>query len=262
MGGVTFRWQASRWGIWGRSLTDRKLSGAQVWLALASALIVLLASGVAISRIGDRDDENDLATTGPVATSPPTGAPSGPAPSESGPGSTAAGEPGSAAVTGPAAEQAAGAPGAPAAATGGVKRSATAGAGDSGASAPSAVPHPDGAAGSESPGSGPSEGSGTPDGSTAPGPGGGGSSGGGQESPPAPSQQPPEQTALITASVSVGEGAEGGVVGVGLDDAAPEVDVTVGTTPLVGDHPPSEGTGVMLGGRFLQPPPTLPVPPG
>jgi hypothetical protein len=43
---------------------------------------------------------------------------------------------------------------------------------------------------------------------------------------------------------------------------SPELDVTVGTTQLVGDHPPPEGTGVMFGGRFLQPPPTIPLLPG
>jgi hypothetical protein len=53
------------------------------------------------------------------------------------------------------------------------------------------------------------------------------------------------------------------VVGLGLGNDRPaDADVTIGTNPLVGDHPPSEGTGVTLGGRFLHPLPTLPVLPG
>ena len=81
------------------------------------------------------------------------------------------------------------------------------------------------------------------------------SSGGpnGQAAPPQPSQTPPEQKPLLAASVSVGEGAQGGVVGVSLGDTAPEADVTVGTSPLVGDHPPSQGTGISLDGTILQP---------
>jgi hypothetical protein len=66
---------------------------------------------------------------------------------------------------------------------------------------------------------------------------------------------------LLAVSVSVGQGATGGVVGVGLD-GSPDVDVTVGTTPLVGNAPPSQGTGVGIGGRLLQPPSALPVLPG
>jgi hypothetical protein len=59
----------------------------------------------------------------------------------------------------------------------------------------------------------------------------------------------------------VGEGGGGAVAGVGLGEK-PEADVTVGTNPLVGDAPPSQGTGVDLGGRFLHPPPTVPILPG
>jgi hypothetical protein len=62
-------------------------------------------------------------------------------------------------------------------------------------------------------------------------------------------------------SVSAGQGANGGVVGVGLD-GSPDADVTVGTTQVIGDAPPSHGTGISLGGSFLHPPPSLPVPPG
>ncbi|HEV7864220.1 MAG TPA: hypothetical protein VGR20_16040, partial [Acidimicrobiia bacterium] len=87
-------------------------------------------------------------------------------------------------------------------------------------------------------------------------------SGGGQASPPAPSQQPPEQQALVTASVSVGEGANGGVLGLGADGTGPDIDVTVGSNQVIGNHPPSQGTGIMLGGRLFYPPPAIPAPPG
>jgi hypothetical protein len=65
----------------------------------------------------------------------------------------------------------------------------------------------------------------------------------------------------VTGSVSAGQGANGAVVGVGVGDR-PETDVTVGTTHVIGDAPPAHGTGVGLGGRFFNPPPTVPVPPG
>ena len=63
-------------------------------------------------------------------------------------------------------------------------------------------------------------------------------------------------------SVSAGEGAQGGVVGVAITGTTPELDVTIGTSPVIGDHPPSEGTGVDFGGRFLQQPPPGPAFPG
>ena len=62
----------------------------------------------------------------------------------------------------------------------------------------------------------------------------------------------------MAASLSAGEGAQGGVVAVGSDGGGLDAGVTVGTNQLVGNHPPSEGTGVTFGGRFLQPPPFLP----
>jgi hypothetical protein len=52
------------------------------------------------------------------------------------------------------------------------------------------------------------------------------------------------------------------VVGAGLGGGEPEADVTVGTHPIVGNHPPSHGTGIALGGRLLHPPPSIPVLPG
>jgi hypothetical protein len=219
------------------------LNRAQVGLALTSALIVLLASSVAISRISEEDGESPVAT-GPSSTSstlPGLGQP-GPATSSG---------PASGADTGGIAEQ-------PAAASGkagseesavvhGVSRSgrkATGGASTSDSSA---------AAAGASPGAGP----GSAPGSDAP---GGGSQGGGQDSPPAPSQIPPDETPLATAHVSAGEGAQGAVVGIDLGNDKPaEADVTVGTNQLVGDHPPSDGTGVDLGGRFLGAPASVPL---
>jgi hypothetical protein len=62
----------------------------------------------------------------------------------------------------------------------------------------------------------------------------------------------------VAASVSVGEGAQGGVVALASDGGSLDAGVTVGTNQLVGNHPPSQGTGVTFGGRFLQPPPFLP----
>jgi hypothetical protein len=73
---------------------------------------------------------------------------------------------------------------------------------------------------------------------------------------------PPGETPLATAHVSAGEGAQGAVVGLDLGNDEPaEADVTIGTNQLVGDHPPSDGTGVDFGGRlFVHPPSAIPVP--
>jgi hypothetical protein len=69
---------------------------------------------------------------------------------------------------------------------------------------------------------------------------------------------------LIGVSVLAGQGAVGGVVGAGVDNTGPGPDaaVTVGTSPVVGNHPPSSGTGISFNGRFFHPPPSLPVLPG
>jgi hypothetical protein len=83
---------------------------------------------------------------------------------------------------------------------------------------------------------------------------------GGNEAPP-DAHGDPESSALAAASLSVGEGASGAVVGAGLGEK-PEADVTVGSNPVVGDAPPSQGTGIGLGGRLLNPPPTIPILPG
>src|SRR5438309_7919848 len=68
-----------RLGISGSTrLAESQRSGAYVWLAVSSALLVLLASGVAISRIGDRDHVSRVASTperpSPTGTDAPSGA--------------------------------------------------------------------------------------------------------------------------------------------------------------------------------------------
>jgi len=90
-------------------------------------------------------------------------------------------------------------------------------------------------------------------------PGGGQGSNEGQ-SPPEP-QRSPGSSALVAASASVGQGASGAVVGLGLG-ANPDADVTLGTTQVIGDAPPSQGTGVSLGGRLFPPQTTTPLLPG
>jgi hypothetical protein len=230
------------------SVANGKLSRAHVGLALASALVVLLASGVAISRISEGDNGSPVAT-GPSSTSsslPGLGQP-GPATS-SGPASG----PGTGGVAEQPAPMAGEADSEASAVVEGVTRT-----GRKATGKPSASTSDASAAAAGAPG-GP--GSGAPARSGA---AGGGAQGGGQESPPAPSQVPPDEMPLATAAVSAGEGAQGAVVGIGLGNEKPaEADVTVGTNPLVGDHPPSEGTGVTFGGRLLKPPPSLPILPG
>lgn len=261
-------------------MADRNLSRAHVGLALASALVVLLASVVAISRLGDSDDEG-VSTSTSGATSSTAGAESTPAGSgpatAGGSGSSAAGAPGGTAQPAGAADAlataaGAGDPGGTSSAAkgpGALGRSdpaSTAGAGPSGRQASAA------ADGSESSGDPAGTGAGSADGGAAGGspsggtgggpPSGGGSGRDGQEAPPQPGQDRPAQKPLLVASASVGQGAQGGVVGVTLDGGSPELDVTVGTDQVVGNHPPSQGTGVTFGGRFLNPPPTVPLPPG
>ena len=245
-------------------MADRNLSRAHVGLALASALVVLLASVVAISRLGDSDDRG-VSTSASGATSSTAGLGSGA--SDSGPATgTTSGAAGGAA---PGAEQAAGAADALATAAGakspsntldrstpqGSRSAATDRSGPDAESVSAPPPEPvaagsgDGAGGSASSGTGGSQ-------------PGGQDGRGGQEAQPQPSQDRPEQKPLLTASASVGQGAQGGVVGLTLDGGSPELDVTVGTDQVVGNHPPSQGTGIAFGGRFLNPPPTVPLPPG
>ncbi len=64
--------------------------------------------------------------------------------------------------------------------------------------------------------------------------------------PPPPAPEPPPAAA---AKASVGEGDSGAVFAMSIpndpeENPQPDVDVTAGSTPLVGDAPPSEGTGV------------------
>jgi hypothetical protein len=67
---------------------------------------------------------------------------------------------------------------------------------------------------------------------------------------------------LFSVAVSAGQGATGGVVAAGIDHSTPDADVTIGTTKVIGDHPPSQGTGITFGGRLIHPPPSIPVLPG
>jgi RNA polymerase sigma factor (sigma-70 family) len=69
--------------------------------------------------------------------------------------------------------------------------------------------------------------------------------------PPAPAPEP-----LIFAAASLGQGDQGAVLGAAIppDKLQPKVDVTVGTTPLLGDAPPSEGTSIDLGGSLVPAP--------
>jgi hypothetical protein len=65
----------------------------------------------------------------------------------------------------------------------------------------------------------------------------------------------------VAASASVGQGESGAVVGLGVGER-PTADLTVGTTRVLGDAPPSSGTGIGIGGSLLHPPPTIPILPG
>ncbi|HEV8623886.1 MAG TPA: sigma-70 family RNA polymerase sigma factor [Acidimicrobiia bacterium] len=69
------------------------------------------------------------------------------------------------------------------------------------------------------------------------------------EAPPPPPPPAPEPPPAAAAKASVGQGDTGAVFAMSVpNDPAqnpqPDVDVTVGSTPLVGDAPPSDGTGV------------------
>jgi hypothetical protein len=221
-------------------------SRAYVWLAVTSALLVLLASGVAISRLGDDSPVRRVAA-----------APGTPAPTVTEPGSALGG--GSA--SGPAASTSA-----ETAATANPAKPGGSGQGNGPTATPSGTAKTASAARS---GSAPGEDSAGSDaryGSAGANPGPAardpGQAGGGEAAPPKPTQQPPEEMSLVGASVSAGSGDMCGVIGAALDSTSPEADVTVGTNPVVGDHPPSQGTGVALHGRFFHPPPSIPVLPG
>ncbi len=73
--------------------------------------------------------------------------------------------------------------------------------------------------------------------------------------PPAPPA--PERPPAVAAAASVGEGPTGAVVGISAPQRVspgsplPQVDLTVGTTPVLGDAPPSEGNSVSLEGTLV-----------
>jgi RNA polymerase sigma factor (sigma-70 family) len=81
---------------------------------------------------------------------------------------------------------------------------------------------------------------------------------------PAPAPEPtppvppaPERPPALAAAASVGQGPTGAVVGFSVPERVspgnpqPDVDLTVGTTPVLGDAPPSEGNDVSVGGSLL-----------
>jgi len=211
---------------------------------------VLVASGVAVSRLASDDHSR-----------PGRSEAASPAPRGSGPLDTP--EP---VASGHGA-------GAPIEAAGGVGGAATAAPVPSSGAGP-ARRHRLGGAPSSSPTTPPASGEASPSAgaasaATAPAPGGratpeptsgsGGSSAGG--GPPPGTQGEPQTAPLLSVTVSAGQGATGGVVGAGFADG-PDADVTVGTTHVVGDAPPSRGTAIGLGSRFFHPPPSVPVLPG
>jgi hypothetical protein len=212
-------------------------------LAFASALVVLVASGVAISRLGSDNHSADRVAQTAAPSPVPESVTSGPA------GQDAAAAHVVAAVGAPSSTPAPVPPPVPAA---GMVRPRA------GEAAASSTAAPRAAANAPS-GKGMTSGAGDRSGATS---GNGTSDNGGSahEAQPGP-ERAPGSSALVTGSLSAGQGAGGAVVGVGLGDS-PQTDVTVGTTHVIGDAPPSQGTGIGLGGRFLNPPPTVPVFPG
>lgn len=218
-------------------------------LAIASALVVLVASGVAVSRLGSDPTDRDAAGAADPAAQQP-GSPAS--------GATAAGEGAGPAATGAGgALSSASAPVPPPVPASGTGRKRTGRSNATGTGSPASTADRAASAPGES----------TPASSQPAGAGGsmGGSSGdpagpGGQEIPGP--RGGPDPASLAAASASVGEGEGGAVFGVGLGGAQPEVDLTVGTHRLVGDAPPSQGTGIGFGGSFLNPPPTVPLLPG
>jgi hypothetical protein len=229
-------------------LAEQQRRGAFVGLAIASALVVLVASGVAVNRLGS--DPIDRTASG-AADQAAQGSGSGPTP-----GATAAGEGAGAAASGASgALSSASAPVPPPVPASGNARQRTGRSKATGTRSPTSMGDraantpEDSTAASSQPAGGSTDGS------------GGGSAGTGGPEAPDP-QGAPDPTSLAAASASVGEGQGGAVAGVGLGGAQPEVDLTVGTNPLVGDAPPSQGTGIGFGGSFFNPPPTVPILPG
>jgi len=215
-----------------------------VGLAVASALIVLLASGVAVSRLGsDRSGNGSSNTAGPT---PETGA------GASGPVATNGSGPTPVDTSGALSSASAPVPPpvpAPGTARVRTSRSAKAPAAERDrAGTTTAAPVSTAASGQPATAS-------NSGGTTA----GSGGNTNGNEAPP--SRQGAPETSAVTASASVGEGDSGGVVALGVG-GQPHADVTLGTTQVFGDAPPSNGTGIGLGGSLLYPPPTIPILPG
>jgi RNA polymerase sigma factor (sigma-70 family) len=76
------------------------------------------------------------------------------------------------------------------------------------------------------------------------------------ETPETPSPPPPPPP-LAEAKASIGSGATGAVVGAGLQQGnpQPDLDVTLGNSPVLGDAPPAQGTNVSIGGSIFPEPP-------
>lgn len=215
-------------------------------LALASAVVVLLASGVAINRIAS-EDSSDRSAGSAAPTPPPESTQAGAAT-----GGQPAGDQSSDQAAGSAAASSTPAPVPPPVPARNSGQFRTGNAGQP-ATATTARASAGEATAGEATAGGSASGD-TP--AQAQNPDEPGGSGG---SRPPSNQGEPGSSALLVASVSVGEGAEGAVVGAGLGGPSPDADVTVGDTPVVGDAPPSGGTGIGLGGRLLNPPPTVPT---
>ncbi len=216
-------------------------------LAIASALVVLVASGVAVNRLGsDPTDRTAAGAADPAAQ----GSGSGPASD-----ATAAGEGAGAAATGASgALSSASAPVPPPVPASGTARQRTGRSKATGIGSPASTGDPAASAPGNSPAVSQPTGGST-------GNSGGDSAGSGSQEAPDP-EGAPDSTTLAAASASVGEGEGGAVAGIGLGGAQPEVDLTIGSNPLVGDAPPSQGTGIGFGGSFFNPPPTVPILPG
>ena len=214
-----------------------------MWLAVASVLVVLVASGVAVSRIADRDGDRRVA--GDTASG----------------GGPAAAAVGTAAVAASAPAPATASATAPATAT----RMAAGHSGRTGSGRPTgaATGTPKRSAAETGPAGGtPSREGGSQSGGSTAADRAGGQPDGRSGGPPPSGEAPPQEMHLVGASVSAGQGAAGGVVGVTAGGATPGADVTIGSNPVVGHHPPANGTGIAFSGRFFHPPPSVPVLPG
>ncbi|MGH8974415.1 MAG: hypothetical protein ACRD0C_14590, partial [Acidimicrobiia bacterium] len=91
--------------------------------------------------------------------------------------------------------------------------------------------------------------------------------------PPPPVPPAPQRPPALSAAASLGEGDTGVVLAMAVPERVspgnpqPDVDFTVGNTPVLGDAPPSKGNDVSVGGSLLpvsvsgaDPPPVAPAP--